>query len=185
MGGPASQQLTNGTVAPNQTVDISVELTAPNDPGTYKGNWKLENAQGQEFALRDSNSPFFVEIVVADPVSFTLAFDNVHDCTGGYATVKITNTGTVFLQSAQMQVEDIDDNVSLYGPLSSNNPFVTTPNGCPPGNSDADPGETYYIAVYIGAAPVSGNTAEFTLTLCTDDDLGGTCVTQKVQFEIP
>ncbi|RLC66118.1 MAG: hypothetical protein DRH97_07005, partial [Chloroflexi bacterium] len=31
------KQLTAGTVAPGQTADVSVDLTAPNTPGTYKG----------------------------------------------------------------------------------------------------------------------------------------------------
>ncbi len=43
MGGPASQQLTSGTVAPGATMDVSVNLTAPSSPGTYKGYWKLRN----------------------------------------------------------------------------------------------------------------------------------------------
>ncbi len=60
MGGPASQQLTNGTVAPGQTVDVSVNLTAPAAPGTYKGNWRLKEPGGAIFAL--STGPFWVQI---------------------------------------------------------------------------------------------------------------------------
>lgn len=60
MSGPASQQLTNGTVAPGQTIDVSVNLIAPNSPGTYKGNWKLKDSGGAIFAL--STGPFWVQI---------------------------------------------------------------------------------------------------------------------------
>jgi hypothetical protein len=60
MGGPASQQLTAGTVAPGQTVDVSVNLTAPNSPGTYKGNWRLRDPNGVVFAL--AAGPFWVQI---------------------------------------------------------------------------------------------------------------------------
>lgn len=60
MGGPDSQQLTNGTVAPGQTVDVSVNLTAPASPGTYKGNWKIKEPGGLIFAL--STGPFWVQI---------------------------------------------------------------------------------------------------------------------------
>jgi hypothetical protein len=63
MGGPASQQLTNGTVAPGQTIDISVNLVAPASPGAYKGNWKLKDGSGEVFAL--STGPFWVIIKVA------------------------------------------------------------------------------------------------------------------------
>lgn len=60
MGGPASQQLTNGTVAPGETLNVSVNLAAPASPGTYKGNWKLREPGGSVFAL--STGPFWVQI---------------------------------------------------------------------------------------------------------------------------
>lgn len=63
MSGPSSQQLTTGTVAPGQTIDVSVNLIAPNSPGTYKGNWKLKDSNGAIFAL--STGPFWVQIKAA------------------------------------------------------------------------------------------------------------------------
>lgn len=60
MGGPDSQQLTTGTVASGQTIDVSLNLVAPSSPGTYKGNWKLKDSNGQVFAL--STGPFWVQI---------------------------------------------------------------------------------------------------------------------------
>jgi hypothetical protein len=60
MGGPASQQLTAGTVAPGATLDISVNLTAPASAGTYKGNWKIREPGGQTFGL--STGAFWVQI---------------------------------------------------------------------------------------------------------------------------
>jgi hypothetical protein len=60
MGGPASQQLTAGTVAPGQTVDVSVNLTAPGSAGTYKGNWRLREPGGAVFGL--STGAFWVQI---------------------------------------------------------------------------------------------------------------------------
>ena len=67
MGGPDSQQLTNGTVLPGQTIDLSINLTAPSSTGTYKGNWKLKDPNGEVFAL--STGPFWVQIkaVAASP----------------------------------------------------------------------------------------------------------------------
>ncbi len=68
MGGPASKQLTAGTVAPGQNVDVSVDLTAPNTPGTYKGYWKLRNPSGVVFGIGSSGDvAFFVEIDVVQP----------------------------------------------------------------------------------------------------------------------
>lgn len=58
MGGPASQSLTS-TIVPASTVDISLNLTAPHETGSYTGYWILKNAAGQTFG--DS---FYVQIDV-------------------------------------------------------------------------------------------------------------------------
>lgn len=66
MSGPANQALT-GNVNPGQTVDISINLTAPSTPGDYTGYWKLRNAAGVLF------TQFYVQIKVAAPTAtFTL-----------------------------------------------------------------------------------------------------------------
>lgn len=62
MNGPATQALT-GNVNTGQTVDISVNLTAPATPGDYTGYWKLRNASGVLF------SQFYVQIKVAAPTA--------------------------------------------------------------------------------------------------------------------
>jgi len=46
MSGPASKALT-GTVAPNQTIDISVDLKAPGSAGSYRGYWLLRSDAGR------------------------------------------------------------------------------------------------------------------------------------------
>lgn len=37
------------TVKPGQTVDVSVDLNAPNKAGNYKGNWQMRSPQGSGF----------------------------------------------------------------------------------------------------------------------------------------
>ncbi len=64
MNGPATQALV-GNVNPGQTVDISVNLTAPTAPGDYKGWWKLRNAAGVLFAQ------FYVQIKVQNTSTVT------------------------------------------------------------------------------------------------------------------
>ena len=58
MGGPAAQAL-SGNVNPGQTVDISVNLTAPGSNGTYTGNYKLRDSGGVLFT-----NNFYVQIKV-------------------------------------------------------------------------------------------------------------------------
>lgn len=63
MGAASSQAVTAGTVASGNSVQISIDMTAPNSPGTYQGNWKLKNPSGGLFSFDDGN-PFYVKIVV-------------------------------------------------------------------------------------------------------------------------
>lgn len=184
MGGVASVPLPN-IVAPNQTVDVSVGLTAPNSAGEYRGDWKLRNSSSVIFGLGASGIPFYVEIVVVSPYNFSIVYFNTHDCAGVFPNVKIINTGTEFFQSGQITIEDLDASVTLYGPGTSNSPFRTNANSCALGDADADPGQTYFIHASIGAAPTSGNDARFTLKLCSGNNLNGTCVEKSVVFEIP
>ncbi|GEM_PF-248123 len=65
MGAPASINLPVN-VAPEQTIDVSVPMTAPNNAGKYRGYWMLSNASGALFGLgENANSPFWVEINVS------------------------------------------------------------------------------------------------------------------------
>jgi hypothetical protein len=50
MGAPDSISLPN-IVTPGETVDISIELIAPDSPGSYKGTWAFEDAKGNRFGL--------------------------------------------------------------------------------------------------------------------------------------
>jgi hypothetical protein len=47
------------TIVPGDTMDISVTLTAPGDPGTYRGVFRLQNDKGYNFGIE-----FWVQIVV-------------------------------------------------------------------------------------------------------------------------
>jgi hypothetical protein len=55
-------------VAPGESVDIVVDMVAPQTPGTYQSNWKLQNEEGVMFGIGpEGNSPFWVRIVVEQP----------------------------------------------------------------------------------------------------------------------
>jgi hypothetical protein len=56
-----------GYVAPGQTVDVSVTLTAPSTPGHYTGYWMLRNPSGVLFGIGDrANQAFYVDINAKD-----------------------------------------------------------------------------------------------------------------------
>lgn len=80
MSGPASMQITTGTVPPGGKIDISVTLKAPNQAGTYRGEWKLRNAAGAVFGIGEfAEKSFWVQIKAFVPVTptptMTVAYD--------------------------------------------------------------------------------------------------------------
>ncbi|MEW5938761.1 MAG: NBR1-Ig-like domain-containing protein [Chloroflexota bacterium] len=57
------------TVAPNETVDISVQMVAPPVAGHFRGNWMLKNASGKAFGIGSTaSSVFWVDINVSAPM---------------------------------------------------------------------------------------------------------------------
>jgi hypothetical protein len=66
MNAPTSSKLPTN-VKPNDEIDISISLTAPSTPGTYRGYWMLSNASGEKFGLgTKGDKPFYVQIVVQE-----------------------------------------------------------------------------------------------------------------------
>lgn len=64
LGGPDRQSLPS-SVPPGQTVDISVDFTAPANFGTLTGFWMLRNPNGTLFGLGpQSNEPIYVQVNV-------------------------------------------------------------------------------------------------------------------------
>lgn len=191
LGGPASAPLTTGTVAPGEEIDISVDLTAPLDPGEYRGNWKLRNASGVLFGLgSDAEAQFWVEIEVQAPTATpnpgaNLYYEEVHPCSGtAHAIFRVDNVGNVNLESARITVTDLSGG-TLSGPVTSNAPFMGSPGECPPGGKIVPAGKTRYVGGSLSAAPPSGNTARATVRLCSQDDLEGACIDRSVDFNIP
>ena len=68
MGAAASVALP-ASVAPGQEADLSVTFTSPAAAGTYKSNWKLQNADGVKFGLGAVDQAFYALINVSAPQS--------------------------------------------------------------------------------------------------------------------
>lgn len=92
MGGPDSLAFQE-PVLPGESVDISVDLTAPDDAGEYTGFWMLRNTAGDLFGVgEDADRPIFVIITVVDedPGSSTLPAPTSGPTITG-ATLSVTN----------------------------------------------------------------------------------------------
>jgi hypothetical protein len=65
LNGPASAPLTGQDVPPGETIDVSVNLVAPQEAGSYQGFWMLRNPAGQIFGLGEkADKNFWVKIQV-------------------------------------------------------------------------------------------------------------------------
>ncbi len=70
MGAPASKTI-GATVAPGGSVDVSVQLKAPNDAKTYQGKWMMQTDNGVTFGLGlNADGSFWVKVKV--DVAFTI-----------------------------------------------------------------------------------------------------------------
>ena len=75
MGSTTSVNLP-ASIAPGQTVDVSVNMTAPSAPGHYFSYWKFKNASGVLFGIgSNANKSWWVEINVNGTPTTGVAYD--------------------------------------------------------------------------------------------------------------
>lgn len=68
MGVAGAIKLTNANIPPNSTLDVSVTLKAPLDPGTYQGYFKIRAQDGTIFGIEPNGAnAFWVLINVVSP----------------------------------------------------------------------------------------------------------------------
>lgn len=79
LGGPSSQDLTSVTVQSGETLDISVDLVAPQETGTYQGFWKLRNVKGEGFGVGEFSKAFWVKINVVEGAGMMMDFNSRAD----------------------------------------------------------------------------------------------------------
>ncbi len=117
MGAPVAVPLL-ASVLPAQSVEISVEMVAPTTPGTYQGNWKLSNPNGDLFGIGPNGDlPFWVRIIVPE----------------GPTTTATVTPGTTATQGA----------TATYNPTISPSPSSTaTPPVQASGKLSPAPGDT-------------------------------------------
>lgn len=188
MGGPAAVQLTSGTVPSGGTVDVSVNLVAPDDEGTYRGNWKLRDGEDQVFGISSTSSgEFWVEIKVVEveEMDFSASFNAVEYCgiepaVPWFIEITVTNTGAFPFLSFQTTVEDT---VTGKSATADSNTF-TDWKGCVADiqQSDLASGESGVVSSGLLGDDPEGHKINATIKLCTENDLGGNCITKSISF---
>lgn len=138
MGGSAAIALP-GNVAPNQTVDVSVTLTAPTTEKAYSGNWMLRNASGTVFGIGPTaTSSFWVKITVAEPTVATIAYDFVAnynlatwECAAGPTACTVGATSDPLGYVMKLNAPQLENNTTgteaalLTHPQNVNDGYIT------------------------------------------------------------
>ncbi len=116
MGGPSSQQLTNGTVEPGDTVDVSVDLEAPGTAGSYEGDWELSDASDDLFGVGPNGQNFFwVKITTIQSTRVSMATGRTSVSVDGHVGKKGRSTFLVGARAGQTMLVGINTvNKPLY-----------------------------------------------------------------------
>lgn len=110
LGGGYVYQLPQVT-GPGQTVPVSLVLTSPTTPGTYRSEWKLQTPDNINFGVGIYQAAFYTEIVVANLTTTTAI---TYDITS--ANLVITRDPQVGCQPANI-VYTANVSITTNGPL--------------------------------------------------------------------
>ncbi len=113
-------------------------------------------------------------------LGFTASFHNVEVCGNWYIEFSIANTGGITLQSVSTTVTDNNTAQTVH---YSNDNFIGG-DGCSVSSNQQDlvageAGNT--LSGWLNNNP-AGHNLSATITACTENGLGGTCVTQNLTF---
>lgn len=198
MGAPDEVALTGGSVAPGQTVDVSVSLTAPASAGTYKGDFKIKAPDGQIFGIGASgNAPFYVEIkatpfllLITPLVIITPLFPLLPEANVSYATqaacsgkyylkFKVENTGTIAIESYSITAKDISGSQTTN---NSQNVFGMSDDCISIANSAIAPGASGYFTSGPFNFQLIGSNVTATIKLYPQDNQSGFYAEKTLNF---
>lgn len=115
---------------------------------------------------------------------FNVSYAARKKCSGDwYAYFSVKNTGDKILESAAVKIRNFTTDTILSS-TASDNPFLGATNDCPPGSDSLDPGESAYVAGFMGNV-TSGHEIKANITICTKEGLAGSCQSYTVRFVAP
>jgi uncharacterized protein YgiM (DUF1202 family) len=119
-------------------------------------------------------------------VVFTLYRHSFTECGTVRVSLVVVNTGYSTFRSARVQIRDVTADNNIYGPNTDSHPFGDNPSSCPKdkGSESLSPGATAYLVIPMKDFK-AGNEAAAYVTLCTQDDAQGNCVTRGAYFRLP
>jgi len=111
---------------------------------------------------------------------FTAEYYKLETCVGWWVDIELQNTGGVTFRSVSVTVRDTDTNTVV----SLAEDEFTNKNGCSGSRTDAnlDPGDTHVVSAPLFVYDPTGNDLRATITLCSDRNLNGLCVSKVINF---
>ncbi len=125
------------TVAPNQTVDLSVDMVAPSGNGNYQGNWQMRSPQGSNFGQTiwvkvsvGNTTPSYQPSVPRDgeyyaPIDINYFYPDYYagtegDCVRAYWSAKGASIVEVTVDGVSLYKGDVVDpgSLKLCGPIT-------------------------------------------------------------------
>ncbi len=123
LGGVLAQPLTIGHVPPGETIDVSVQLRAPEETGSYRGYWRFQDSKGGDFGLTNGGS-VWVDIKVKESSSEDNS--NSEDYTG-YPYIEILEVvqdETVKIKGENFPAQDKFNVVMNYSGTNGENGII-------------------------------------------------------------
>lgn len=124
MDGPLAQPLTLGHVPPGGTIDVSLQLRAPDAAGSYRGYWRFQDSQGGDFGLTSGGS-VWVDIKVREESSGEDASSEGYT---GYPMIEILDVDddqSVTIKVKNLPAQDkFNVMMNYYGTLGENGTIV-------------------------------------------------------------
>ncbi|MGB6422037.1 MAG: hypothetical protein WBF05_09385 [Anaerolineales bacterium] len=116
---------------------------------------------------------------------FSVSRARVQECSGEpVAFFRVHNNSCEALESGRVQVDDLTTGKRLFGPQTSNAPFLDS-DSCLASNRDRlAPGQSLSIAAPLNKHAKPGHYAKAVITLCTREGLGGHCYKSTIKFKL-
>ena len=126
--------------------------------------------------------PIFTPPPTPTPVpAFTASYTGLESCNGWWVEITLENTGGITYRSILMAISDSATNTTV----SLNENRFTNLNGCNASDSRSTlaPGEKLIVSSPVIGYDPTGHKLRGTITLCSDVNVNGTCVTQVIEFK--
>jgi DNA-binding XRE family transcriptional regulator len=118
-------------VKPGQAIDVTVDMIAPEESGTYQSNWKLRNQAGNLFGIGpNGGAPFWAKIVVTEvstptPTELPSQTPTPEALVSGVVSLEVDNA--LDLDTGEMNTGSNDD--IQYVVVTENQPQIQPLNG--------------------------------------------------------